>query len=172
MASLMENLIELLEAECSTYEKLLDLSMQKTPVIIEGKVEVLTKITDDESELVSVINRIDKQREVVMKDIATVLNKDVATLKLGQIEMMLSERPEEQRRLSEVHGKLKLVISQMQRVNEHNRVLIEKSLELVEYNMNVVKSMRTAPTTANYTKGAYSAGNTMGSAQNGFDTKQ
>ena len=35
MASLVENLIDLLEQENSEYEKLLELSMKKTPVIIE-----------------------------------------------------------------------------------------------------------------------------------------
>ena len=57
-------------------------------------------------------------------------------------------------------------------MNNHNKDLIQRSLEMVQYNMNVVKSMKTAPETANYNRSAYNAGSMMGSAQKGFDAKQ
>ena len=72
MASLMENLMDLLERENSEYEKLLELSMEKTPVIIEGNIEKLEKITDDENIIVSRVNMLDKQRMQAMQDIANV----------------------------------------------------------------------------------------------------
>lgn len=172
MASLMENLMDLLEQENSEYEKLLELSMNKTPVIIEGNIETLEKITDDENVIVSKVNSLDKRREQVMKDIAAVLNKDVQSLKLTQLIAMLSERPQEQKRLAAIHTKLKITTDQLIKVNEHNRDLITRSLEMVQYNMNVVKSMKAAPETANYTRGAYNAGSTIGSSQNSFNAKQ
>lgn len=172
MASLMENLMDLLEQENSEYEKLLQLSMNKTPVIIEGDVKKLEQITDEENVIVGRVNQLDKQRETVMKDIATVLNKDVQSLKLDQLAAMLSGRPQEQKRLSEIHTKLKITMDQMVRVNGHNQDLITRSLEMIQYNMNVVKSMKTAPETANYTKGAYNAGNTIGGNQSSFNAKQ
>ena len=52
MASLVENLIDLLEQENSEYEKLLELSMKKTPVIIEGDISKLEEITDEEQIIV------------------------------------------------------------------------------------------------------------------------
>ena len=67
MASLMENLMDLLEKENSEYEKLLELSMEKTPVIIEGNIEKLEKITDDENIIVSRVNMLDKQRMQAMQ---------------------------------------------------------------------------------------------------------
>lgn len=172
MASLMENLMDLLEEEKGEYDKLLELSMQKTPVIIEGNLEKLEKITDEEQIIVGRVNRLDKEREKVMKDIATVLNKDVQTLKLGQLVKLLSERPKQRDRLSQIHVGLKLTLNQMVRVNDRNRELIQTSLEMVQYNMNVLKSMKAAPETANYTKDAYSSGSMMGSVQKGFDAKQ
>lgn len=172
MASLMENLIDLLEQENSEYEKLLQLSMNKTPVIIEGDVKKLEQITDEENVIVGRVSQLDKKREAVMKDIATVLNKDVQDLKLDKLAAMLSGRPQEQKKLSEIHTKLKITMDQMVRVNEHNRDLIARALEMVQYNMNVVKSMKTAPETANYTKGAYNAGNTIGNSQSSFNAKQ
>lgn len=172
MASLMENLMDLLEQENSEYEKLLELSMNKTPVIIEGNIEMLEKITDDENVIVGRVNSLDKQREQVMKDIAAVLNKDVQNLKLTQLTLLLAGRPQEQKRLAAIHTKLKITTEQLVRVNEHNRDLIARSLEMVQYNMNVVKSLKTAPETANYTRGAYNAGSTIGGGQKSFDAKQ
>lgn len=172
MASLMENLMDLLEQENSEYEKLLELSMAKTPVIIEGNVEKLEKITDEENVIVSRVNILDKKRDQVMNDIAKVLNRDVQSLKLKQLTVVLADRPQEQKRLSEIHTKLKITMDQMVRVNEHNKDLIARSLEMIQYNMNVVKSMKAAPETANYTRGAYNAGSTIGGSQKSFDAKQ
>lgn len=172
MASLMENLMDLLEKENDEYDKLLELSMQKTPVIIEGNLQRLEQITDEEQIIVGRVNRLDKEREKVMKDIATVLNKDVQELKLGLLVKLLAERPEQQNRLSQIDTRLKLTMNQMVRVNDRNRELIQSSLEMVQYNMNVLKSMKAAPETANYTKDAYNSGSTMGSVPKGFDAKQ
>ena len=53
MASLMENLIEVLEQESNEYKGLLSLSQKKAPVIVSGNLEELQKITDDEQIVVS-----------------------------------------------------------------------------------------------------------------------
>ena len=53
MASLMENLIEVLDKESREYESLLGLSMKKTPVIVSGNLEELAKITEEEQIVVS-----------------------------------------------------------------------------------------------------------------------
>ena len=77
MASLMEDLLETLEKENAEYEKLLTLSMKKTPVIVSADLVQLQQITDEEQEIVSRINRLDKVRNDCMKQIAGVINKDV-----------------------------------------------------------------------------------------------
>ena len=52
MASLMENLIDVLGRESTEYEALLQLSQRKTPIIAGGDLAELQKITDEEQELV------------------------------------------------------------------------------------------------------------------------
>ena len=172
MASLMENLISVLEEEGKAYEELLELSMKKTPIIIGGDLEGLQKITDEEQIVVARVNRLDAKREDVTKDIANVLNKDVKKLKLADIINLLSQRPMEQKQLAAAHDKLKEVVGQMTRVNEQNRELIKSSLEMVEFDLNLLHSMRSAPQTANYTRSAYSSGTFMGKNNSGFDAKQ
>ncbi len=172
MASLMENLIEVLGQENSEYEVLLELSRKKTPVIVSGNLDELQKITDDEQRMASRIANLEKQRMEVTADIANVLNKDVETLKLTDLIAMLSARPAEQNALAKVHDALKASVRGLQRINEQNRELLNNALEMVEFEMNLLQAMKTAPETANYNRGAYSAGNTMGMHSKGFDAKQ
>ncbi len=172
MASLMEVLIDVLDQEGQEYEKLLALSIRKTPVIVSENLDELSKITDDEQIIVSRINHLDAQRTEAIGDIANVLNKDVATLKIVDLIKMLAARPEEQKALAEVFDRLQENVRNVKRVNEQNRELIEQALELVQFNMNVLQSINKAPETANYNKGAYNTGDMIGMSNKVFDAKQ
>ena len=98
--------------------------------------------------------------------------KDVNKLKLVDIINLLSQRPTEQKQLATAHDKLKEVVGQMTRVNEQNKELIRQSLEMVEFDLNLIQAMKSAPQTANYTRGAYNTGAVMGRSNGGFDAKQ
>lgn len=168
----MEDLISILEQEDSLYEDLLKLSMSKTPVLISGDLEALSRITEDEQEIVNKVNALDKKREEGMKDIANVLGKDVKTLKLTDLIDVLRSRPAEQNRLAAIYDKLSDTIGQMKRTNEQNKELIESSLEMVQFDMNVLQAYKAAPETANYSKNALNSGAYMGNTKGGFDAKQ
>ncbi len=172
MASLMESLIDNLEQQNEAYKSLLKLSMDKTPVIISADLEALMRITDDEQEFVNRINSLDKKRQENMKDIANVINKDVDSLKVVDLIDILKARPAEQKRLADIYDRLRDTLSQMKRVNEQNKQLIESSLEMVQFDLNVLQAYRAAPETANYTSNAYSAGTYMGVDKGAFDKKQ
>ena len=172
MASLMENLIEVLGQESEEYEGLLALSQKKMRIIAGANLEDLQKITDDEQEVVSRLNRLEKRRIEVAADIANVLNKDVETMKLTNLIEMLSARPAEQAALAAVHDRLKSVVREVQRTNEQNRELLEEALELVSFEMNMLQAYKAAPETANYTRSAYNSGAQMGVDSGGFDAKQ
>ncbi len=174
MASLMENLLDVLEQEEVLYEELLGLSMKKPPVIIQGDITSLQTITDEEQGVVSKINNLDQKREEVMKDIANVLNKDVNTLKLTDLVKMLESQPKEQGKLSELSLRLKETTKQMKRVNEQNKELLATALEMVNFDLNLLKGLRTAPETANYNQLATNTGDyyTGGMVSGSFDAKQ
>ena len=172
MASLMENLIDVLEKESTEYENLLKLSTQKTPVIVSEDLEKLAKITDEEQLIVSRINHLDTIRTEAVNDIANVLNKDVTKLKIRDLIKMLGSRPEEQRKLAEVFDKLEANVRGVARANEQNRELVQSALEMVKFNMNILQAVKTAPETANYNRGAYNTGDVIGLTQKSFDAKQ
>ena len=172
MASLMEELIHILDAEEEKYKDLLELSKQKTPVIIEGDIQKLQKITDEEQLIVDEVAALEQKRQSVMEDIANVLNTDVKTLKLSYLEEVLGKRPKEREALGNVHDRLKATIGELMVINDQNRELIRQSLDMIDFNLSLAKAMRTAPETGNYTKDASNAGSVLGSAQGGFDAKQ
>ena len=108
----------------------------------------------------------------MVADIANVLNRDVDTLKLANLIEMLAARPVEQAKLAEAHDRLQKSVYGLKRVNEQNRELLTNALEMIEFEMNLLQASKAAPETANYNKGAYNAGDTMGVYNGGFDAKQ
>ncbi len=172
MASLMENIIDILNREDAAYQKLLGLSREKTPVIIKGDLEKLNEITSREQEIVNEVQKMERQRIQAMKDIAEVTNRSHEDLKLQDLINMMAKRPVERKGLQEVHDKLKATMAEMTRVNEQNRELLKNSLEMVQFEINLLNSLKTAPETADYNSNAYSTGTIMGSGTKRFDAKQ
>jgi flagellar biosynthesis/type III secretory pathway chaperone len=168
----MEELIVCLETEEKEFERLLTLSQRKTPVIVSNKIAELEKITDEEQVIVSRISNLETKRETVTKDIAEVINRDVAELKLTTLIDLMSNQPGERKRLSEVHDKLSATVKQIRQVNEGNAELIKNALEMVNFDLSVLQAMRQAPETANYSRGAVNTGSMLGGSSGGFDAKQ
>lgn len=172
MASLIENLIAVLEQENTEYEVLVGLSRKKTPVIVQGDLEALQKITDEEQNVVGRINHLEARREEHIRDIANVINKDVAELKLTNLIALLAKSPAEQKSLAAVHDRLQTTLQQMALINEQNKELLGSAMEMVRFDLNLIQSARKAPETANYNRGAYNIGAAIGSDGSGFDAKQ
>ncbi|MBR1471985.1 MAG: flagellar protein FlgN [Lachnospiraceae bacterium] len=171
MASLMENIVEVLEKENTEYQSLIKLSEEKSPVIIKGDLPNLNRITEAEQIIVARIQKLEKERMQTMKDIAEVTNYK-ADIKLGDLIEMMGKHPSEQARLRDLHDRLKATMGRMKQVNEQNRDLLRNSLEMVQFEMNLLQSLKTAPETADYNSSAYSTGTIMGSGTKRFDAKQ
>ena len=172
MASLMENLVDVLEQECTMYENLLGLSSRKTSIIIEGNLEALAEITDEEQCVIGNIQSLEKKREEAMKDIANVLNKDVNSLKLTDLIQVLEKRPVDQKNLAKQRDRLTQVADNVRRVNGQNQELLKSSLEMVQFEMNIIQAAKQAPQTANYSRAADTTGECLGYTSGGFDAKQ
>lgn len=172
MASLLENLIDILDRENTEYESLLTLADQKTPTIVKGDIETLGSITEKEQESVGRIQHLEKLRKEALADIADVVNRDVETLKLINLIQMLAQRPDQQKQLMEVQDRLRDTIDRLKEVNEKNQMLLVDALDMVNFNLTMLQGLKSAPQTANYTKHAYCTGSALGIMQGGFDARQ
>lgn len=172
MASLLENLIDVLDREHFEYEKLVILAEKKTSIIVKGDVESLSNITEDEQEIVGRIQTMEKQRMKVLADVANVVNRDVETLKLIDLIQMLEKVPQQQEKLRDLQERLKQTTEKLKSQNEKNQLLLVEKLEMVDFNLNMIRAMKSAPQTANYSKDAYMNGEVLGIFHGGFDAKQ
>ena len=173
MASLVDTLIESLNALDAEYQKLIELSSEKTQYIVSGDLANLERITDDEQIVVGRVNGLEKTRISTMNDIAKILNTDVNSLKLDVLVSLLDKSPKEQRELSLIHDRLKATLKEMKLINDRNEELLTSAKEMVDFNLSMLQSMRKAPETANYDRGAYNTGSALGiNSQGGFDAKQ
>ncbi len=172
MASLMENLEDILDRESKEYEDLLEVSLRKSSVIVKGDLEALNAITEEEQQAVVRINRLDKEREKIMNDVARVLDMDVKELKLSDLLQVLERRPQERQKFAASYDRVKRAVLRMKEVNEQNRQLVEDALEMTRFELNMLQAMRSAPETANYGANAVNDGSLLGITKGGFDAKQ
>lgn len=170
MASLMEELIATLRQEQEAYQELLPVAEKKTQAIIANDLQAVQAITETEQAAIGKISGLEQKRTETMKNIGIVLNKKVSELTLPALINLLEKQPQEQKMLAQIHKELTEVLKRLSEVNGHNKNLIEQSLEMISYNMNLLQSTRIVPGN-NYTKNAGQWD--MTASQTGmFDAKQ
>ena len=76
MASLMEDLIDVLEKEEAQYQGLIELGKQKREAVIKADIATLEQITEKEGDVASVLQNLAKRRTRVLNDMAIVLGKE------------------------------------------------------------------------------------------------
>lgn len=170
MASLMDDLTQVLENETVEYKKLVELSESLREALIASDVPAVERLTADQEEVSNGIQSLESRRTRIMNDIAIVLNKKPEELKVSMLEQSLAGQPALQERLAAVRTELKQTMDELKRINHTNQALLRQSMELLEFDLNLFRSMRQAPETANYNKSAVNTGDLLGSR--GFDAKQ
>ncbi len=168
----MENLIDVLDGENTEYEKLVLLSESKTSAIVAGDIESLGKIMEEEQDIVGRIQGMEKKRDRFLADIANVVNRDVETLKLIDLIQMLESMPDQKQRLVDVQKQLRITIDKLKEANSRNQMLLAERLDMVNFNLDMIRAMKSAPQTANYNKNAYTNGQSLGIFHGSFDAKQ
>ena len=168
MASLIEELTTTLQQEEKIYQNLIPIEEEKTQMIVSNNLESLSEITKQEQEFISEVNELEKKREEIVKNIATVLGKESSKLTIRTIIELLKGQ-NEQKNLARVYDTLTKTLDRVVSINEQNKALIKQSLDMIEFNMNFYQSIQKANSN-NYNKGAYSDNGTGPSGM--FDAKQ
>ena len=170
MASLVDELLNVLVEEEKLYNALYECAEKKTQVLIDADIPALEQLTTMEQtnsdELLSLVNK----QVQLLNDIKTVLGKKDEQLTVTTLIGFLASQPEVQERLSIVRDRLLEAATKLQKKNKENEILLKQAIELTEFDITLFKSMRQAPETANYNRNAYNTGALLGSS--GFDAKQ
>lgn len=170
MASLMEELLEVLGEEEKQYKTLVELSDVKREAVIKADIAKLETVTTREQDAASALLNLSNKRSQVLGDMATVLGKEPKEMTINKMIGYLESQPEEQKLLIERRDRLLEAGTQMRLLNQQNEALLNQALEMVEFDLTLLRSMRQAPETANYDRNAYNTGDLLGSS--GFDAKQ
>ena len=170
MASLMDDLALVLESEVEQYKKLVALSEAMRDALVISDVSAVEQITADQESVANDLQALEGQRVRIMNDMALVLNRKPEELKVSALEESIGHQPQLQERLRNVRMELTKTMEELKRRNQSNQALLRQSMELLEFDLNLFRSMRQAPETANYNKSAYNTGGLLGSR--GFDAKQ
>ena len=170
MASLIEELVDVLDNELEIYQQLIPISNEKTQIIVKNDLAALQEVTEKEQCMADQITSLENKRNQVMANVKIVLNRKSDTLDLKTLIQLLENQPKEQKTLSILHDNLKDTIRQLVEINNRNKSLIEQSLEMIEFNINFIQSARLYQGN-NYTKDAEQYDIKISGAGM-FDTKQ
>ena len=166
----MDDLTQVLENETVEYKKLTELSENLKEALIESDVAAVEQLTAAQEEVSNEIQSLEYKRARIMNDIAVVLNKKPEELKVSMLEETLAGQAALREKLAAVRTELKQTMDELKCVNRTNQTLLRQSMELLEFDLNLYRSMRQAPETANYNRSAVNTGDLLGSR--GFDAKQ
>ncbi len=171
MAGLIDSLVDIMAKENEIYKELIPIADEKTRVIIRNDLEALQKITDKEQIVIEQINALERKREEVIVNIGTVISRNPGSLNMKALIKIMEKQPNEQKRLALIHDELQSTVKRLSAINSRNKILIKQSLEMIDFNMNLIQSTRMAPGVNNYTRGA--SQEMMPAARTGmFDAKQ
>ena len=154
MASLMEELVETLNREEQLYADLIPIQEDKLRAIVANDRAAIGRLSDEEQKLVDEVGVLETKRIRIANDIATVLGKPPGAMKLENMIDALKNQPKEQKILQELHDRLRRTISRLQDLNIRNKELLNQAMEMVEFNMNVIRSTRMSSGSSNYSSNA------------------
>jgi len=139
MAGLISNLIETIKGQTVLFRQVTALSEDKREFIIKNDIESLRGLVKQENQIVPKILTGDKKREQLMKDIATVLNKNFDELTFSALANFIDGQPEHPAFVAAVDEFI-LALEEMKEKNDANKVLINDALDYIEFNMNIIHS--------------------------------
>lgn len=170
MASLIEDLITIIEETTGCYRELLVVANNKKDVIIKGNVPSLQTLTDQEQGVAGRLLRLEKKRVEILEDICLVTNKDIKTITISKLIEMLSKQEVEQKKLIETSNALVSIVNEVKEINDLNKLLIAESIDFVNFTMTAIKTSTEAPSGNSYERKGNLYQQQFGN--NFFDAKQ
>ena len=167
MASILAELVTVLEEEEKIYQTLISYGEKKTDILIRADVPELEKLTCLEQLASDDLVTHSNQQVQLLKDIAIVVVRSDVLMTVTRLISLVESLSDVQKNLSVASEGLLAGADRMNHLNDQNVALIKQAIELNEFDLTLFKSLRQAPETANYDKTACNTGSLLGSS--GFD---
>jgi flagellar biosynthesis/type III secretory pathway chaperone len=134
VAGLIQTMYQLIQI----HQVLLELSQQKTSILVMNQVEQLNQIVNKETSLIKKIKELDNQRIIDINEF--LLEKGYKPNPRITVEDVtkLVFKADDKRALEDAQRNLLRIIEELQELNQLNQKLIEQSLAFIEYSMDIV----------------------------------
>lgn len=131
-------LIEKIEEMQQYYNSLYELGLQKKEQIIQNRLNDLTATVNKESKLLKQIAQAEKERQVLLIRFQTERGlRPIPNVTLTEVGRMLFHA-EEKQELAAAQRRLADTIASLKPLNELNQQLIQQSLAIVEYSLDLL----------------------------------
>lgn len=146
MDQAFHDLAAVLKDQEAVYRKLLELGQMKQAELVKGTLDAIQSLNKQEELLIRKAGRLEedrfKQTAVLIKEYS--LNEDAS------LEEIISAAPEVQRgALTSLRASLTKLLSDMQKINSENTLLIEQTLQFIQFSLGAM----TQETQTTYTSG-------------------
>jgi flagellar biosynthesis/type III secretory pathway chaperone len=136
---MMNDLVNVMSEQAVCYEGLLDLSKDKREALIKNDVEKLRQITELENNLIAKNISLEKRRLAIIEELAYILNEDPDALTVSRI-LSITKKDSANRDLLSISKKMRDIMEALKESNNANRILLERSIENVRFNINALYS--------------------------------
>ena len=134
MNKLVDDLLLTLDKQKEIYEQINDLALEKKQVIIDNNINRLAEITKQEETIVGALIKLENLRDLIVDKLASQYGiRNVSTL--NDLDSFFTD--EERGKVLQSKTSLKSVLRNIEETNELNGKLIEQSLELINFNVNL-----------------------------------
>ncbi|MDF2571196.1 MAG: FlgN protein [Sporomusa sp.] len=146
MTAMWEKLIILLNQTLELYQTLLLLSQRKRDVLKEAKPQELEVLTKQEEVLIIKAGKLETSRKTLMNELAaaTGLPPNETTLKA----LIAHADQETAAKLTDISDKFAQLTGELDELNILNARLIQQSLDIINYSINILSQSAVGPTYA------------------------
>jgi flagellar biosynthesis/type III secretory pathway chaperone len=130
-------LIETLEVLIVVHHELMKLASQKTPILVNNRVDELNTIVHKENKLIKQIEELDRSRVQLTNEylLSRGYNPDPRVRISDLIKIIF--KADEKLALTDVQGRLVKTITEMKKINEGNQKLVKQSLSFLDYSLDL-----------------------------------
>lgn len=139
---LIENLIKALQYEYKTYLDILGVAEKKTDSLVKNDIAALSAITEEENKMAEQTVKLNQVREQLIMKLCEETKQDYKAMTIEIMKELVSVPYK--KHLSDIHEKLKDVISKLSVRNGINQKLIENAIKYINFNIQLIASPQPA----------------------------
>ncbi|MGM0370027.1 MAG: flagellar protein FlgN [Bacillota bacterium] len=121
----MKQLIDVLKAEYTLYQRLYKLSNKKTDLIVDEEIDKLENAIVKEEKLLKQLQQLEEKRQSL-------------TGQRSLTDFINSTQPQYESKLSDLRNKLLEITTKLSEINQVNDKLLKSALQLTNFNLNLL----------------------------------